>query len=148
MKDLELARTVFHSNSYTFVLVRDRQVLATGTREGIGELLDVVLQREAELNGAALADKIVGKAVAMVAAYAGIAEIFTPLGSKAAQDVLREHNIAFEAERLVPLIRNKRNDGPCPMERLTMPLNEPTQAVDALRQFVAERRAGVPIPAA
>jgi hypothetical protein len=145
MNDIELARTTFQSNAYAFVLVKDARVVATGTREGIGELLDVVAEHGATLRGAALADKIVGKAVAMVAAYAGITNVYTPLGSQAAQKVLADYGIPFQADYLVPLIRNKRNDGPCPMERLTQPLDEPAEAVKALGEFVAARRAGVPL---
>lgn len=140
MNDLELAKTVFHTDNCAFVIVKDARVIATGRREGIGELLDVIAEQGESLRGASLADKIVGKAVAMVAAYAGFTDVFTPLGSEAAQQVLRDHSIAFQAERVVPLIRNKRNDGPCPMERLTMLLEEPADAVNALREFVAQRR--------
>jgi len=140
MNDLERAIRVYNLGDYAFVIVKNGSVLATGTHEGIGELLDAVGQYGATLHGAALADKIVGKAVAMVAAYAGIAQIYTPLGSQAASDFLQAHSIPFRAERLVPLIRNKRNDGPCPMERLTLPLTEPADAVAALQAFVAQTR--------
>ncbi len=140
MGDLELAKELFQANSYTFVIVRDAQVIATGTRDGVGELLEAVAQFGELLQGAALADKVVGKAVALIAVHAGIAKIYTPLGSQAAQNVLREYGVLFETERLVPLIRNKRNDGACPLEQLTMPLNEPLAAVNALRAFVAERK--------
>ena len=140
MNDLELAKEIFQANGYAFVLVRDAQVLATGTRDGVGELLDAVGALGEVLRGAALADKIVGKAVALIAAYAGITHIYTPLGSQAAQHVLRAHGIAFQPERLVPLIRNKRNDGACPLEQLTMELNAPLDAVNALREFIARRK--------
>ncbi len=140
MTNLELAQKIFESDAYAFVLVHHGQVLATGTRDGIGELLDAVAQHDKALRGASLADKVVGKAVAMVAAYAGIADVYTPLGSDAAAAVLRAHNIPFIAARTVPLIQNKRNDGACPMERLTMPLTEPHEAVAALQNFVAQKR--------
>jgi hypothetical protein len=65
--------------------------------------------------------------------------VFSPLASEAAQHVLVRHQIELQAERLVPLILNRRNDGPCPMERLTMPLEQPPQAVAALKDFVAAR---------
>lgn len=123
-----------------FVLVRDGRVLASGTREGVSELLDAVGTAGDAARGASLADKIVGKAVAMVAVHAGVVSVYTPLGSEAAARALAERGIAFEAERLVPLIRNKRNDGPCPMERLSLPLDEPAAVVAALREFVAQKR--------
>lgn len=136
MSDLAKAKEIFKAGRYTFVVVKNGEVLATGTREGVGELLDVVAQYGERLRGTALADKIVGKAVALIAAFAGVAAVYTPLASRAAQETLMQHGIALEAEQLVPLIQNKRNDGPCPMEKLTLPIQDPAQAVAALREFV------------
>ena len=135
---------LYHSGSYAFVLVKDTQVIATGTRAGIGELLDVITEMPDAVRGASLADKIVGKAVALVAVYAGIAEIYTPLGSESAADLLAKYNIPFHAARMTPMIQNKRNDGPCPMERLSTPITEPEVAVAALKTFVAQQRAPMP----
>lgn len=145
MNDLELAKQVLAVGGYAFVLVKNGQLLATGTHKGAGELLDAVTELGGSVRGAALADKVVGKAVAMVAVYAGLSAVWTPLGSEAATQVMREHGVPFEMEQTVPLIRNNRDDGPCPMERLTMPFEMPAAAVSALREFVAERRAGVPL---
>lgn len=139
MNDLEYARQLFLEGAYAFVLVRDGQVIATGTRDGVGELLDVLSELGQVLRGASLADKIVGKAVAMIAIEAGISHIYTPLGSRAAEQALQAYGIPFSAERIVPLIRNKRDDGPCPMEKLTLPLTDPGEAVAALRAFVTRR---------
>jgi hypothetical protein len=141
MNDLEHAKQILHSSAYTFVVVKDGRELAHGARDGIGELLELVHCEGERLRGASLADKIVGKAVAMVAVYAGITGIYTPLGSDAARRVLDQYGIPFQSERTVPLIRNKRDDGPCPLERLTEPLSEPAAAVTALDEFVAQRRA-------
>lgn len=91
------------------------------------------------MRGASLADKIVGKAVAMVAVHGGISAVYSPLASQAASNLLARHRIELKADTMVPLILNRRSDGPCPMERLTMPLEEPEDAVAALKQFVAGR---------
>jgi len=86
-----------------------------------------------------LADKVVGKAVAMVARAAHLRAVYSPLASQAALDALTIDHIPLEYDRLVPLILNKRNDGPCPMEKLTQPIQNPLQAVTALREFVRAR---------
>jgi hypothetical protein len=141
MTDLELAKHVFSAEGLSFVLVKRGRMLARGTHDGIGELLAAVETLGHRARGASLADKIVGKAVAMVAAHGGIRSVYTPLASEAARRVLIQHQIELQAEHLVPLILNRRNDGPCPMERLTLPLEQPKDAVSALREFVAERQA-------
>ncbi len=135
MTDLELAKQVWTKDRLTFVLVKDGTVLKTGTRDGIGELIETLDALKDRARDASLADKIVGKAVAMVARQAGLRAIYSPLASQAALDALAPTHIPLQYDRLVPLILNKRNDGPCPMERLTLPISEPQQAVDALREF-------------
>lgn len=140
MSDLNIAKKVFYADTYTFVIVKAGQVIETGTRDGIGELLMLVAMRGETLRGAALADKIVGKAVAMVAAHAGFTAIYSPLMSEPAVQVLRAQGIPFESDRTVPFIQNKRGDGLCPMEQLTLALTEPAEAVQALEEFTARRR--------
>ena len=137
--DLELAKQKLQADSLAFVIVKKGNVLRAGTRDGIGELLQAVGALGDETQGASLADKIVGKAVAMVARAAKISAVYTPLASQAAQDALALDRIALESDRIVPLILNKRNDGPCPMERLTLPITSPHDAVAALAEFVRAR---------
>ena len=139
MTDLELAKQKLHSDVRAFVIVKAGVVLRTGTRDGIGELIEAIDALGEQARGAALADKIVGKAVAMVARTAHMCAVYSPLMSQAACDALTRDQIAFEYDRLVPLILNKRSDGPCPMERLTLPIDEPRAAVSALRDFVRAR---------
>ncbi len=139
MTDIELARQALQRDALAFALVKDGAVLRTGVRDGIGELLEAVDALGEAVRGASLADKIVGKAVAMVARAAGLVSVYATLASQAARDALAQEQIPLECERLVPLILNKRSDGPCPMERLTLPLADPHQAVAALREFVRTR---------
>lgn len=139
MTDLELAKQKLNSTSLAFVIVKDGEVLRTGTREGIGELIETIDALGETLHGASLADKIIGKAVAMVARTAEISAVYSPMMSQTACDALAVAHILFEYDHLVPLILNKRNDGPCPMERLTLPIDEPSQATAALREFVRAR---------
>jgi hypothetical protein len=139
MTDLELAKQKLNADSHAFVIVKDGEILRTGTRDGIGELIEAVDTLGDTARGAALADKIVGKAVAMVARTAQFRAVYSPLASQAALDTLVIDRIPLEYDRLVPLILNKRNDGPCPMERLTQPIQDPRQAVTALREFARAR---------
>ncbi len=139
MTDLERAIETYHSGGYAFVLVKHGHITATGTRAGIEELLQALAESPDAMRGASLADRVVGKAVAMVAVFAEIADVYTPLGSESAVAVLAKHKIPFQVQRIIPFIQNRRNDGPCPMERLTLPISDPEVAVAALKAFVAQR---------
>lgn len=140
MHDLELAKATLAANSLAFVIVKDGRILRTGTQEGIAELIQAVEELAGSTVSASLADKIVGKAVAMVARYAGIRAVYSPLASIAARQALAEGHILLESDQMVPLILNKRNDGPCPMERLTLPITDPSAALAALRDWASSHR--------
>jgi hypothetical protein len=139
MNDMQIAKQKLTNDSLAFVLVKDGAIIKTGTRDGIGELIEAIDMLGEQASHASLADKIVGKAVAMVARHAQLSAVFSPLMSQAACDALAVDHITFEYGQLVPLILNKRNDGPCPMERLTLPIQNAKDAVDALRDFVRAR---------
>jgi hypothetical protein len=139
MNDLELAQHTFRAGSHAFVIVKNGAVLHTGSRDGIGELIEAVDALGDAAHGASLADKIVGKAVAMVARAAQFRAVYSPLASQAALDTLAIDHIPLKSDRLVPLILNKRNDGPCPMEKLTQFIQDPHEAVTALREFARSR---------
>ncbi len=139
MTDLELAKEKLRADACAFVIAKNSALLATGTRDGIAELLATMDALGDSARGAALADKIVGKAVALTARAAGIHSVYATLASDAAKRALEIENISFEYAQIVPLIRNKRNDGPCPMERLTAPIDDPRDAVIALRAFISNR---------
>ncbi len=141
MKDLDLAKRTLAATEAAFVLVKDGTILHAGTGSGIGELIETVDALGDRARGGALADKIVGRAAAMVARVAGIRAVYAEVASEAGQQALAEQDIPLEYARLVPLIRNQHNDGPCPMERLTLPIYDPELAVAALRQFISARSA-------
>lgn len=140
MDDLYLAKQELKKGDFAFVLVKDGSVLSTGTGEGISELLEALSTLGPAVSGSSLADKIVGKAVAMVARAARVRAVYSPLASAAAVAALSADHIICEYDCLVPLILNKRNDGPCPMERLTLPIDDPHAAVAALEGFVRSAR--------
>lgn len=135
--DLRLAKETLQTRGLSLVLVRGGKLLRWSQREGIADLLVFMEELGAELQGAALADKVVGKAVAMVVRYAGIASVYSPLASQAALVQLRGAGVTLEYDQVVPNILNKQGKDTCPLERLTLALDDPREAVEALREFLS-----------
>jgi len=146
MTDLNQARSLLERGKLAFVLVREGKVIATGDDYGVRELLAAVDRLGALARGASLADKIVGKAVALIVVHAGICGVDTRVVSESAVKLLKAHGVPFSATTVVPQILNRRGDGPCPMEKVTMPFEEVAPGIEALRAFIAARRAGIPLP--
>jgi len=134
-KDLELAKTILQTQNKALVLVKNRRVLGTGERKGVADLLALAEQLGEEARGTALADRVMGKAAAMVARSMGVASVYALLVSEPARETLARGGVPLEYEQLVPTILNEKGDGPCPLERLVVAIEDPEEAVRVLRSF-------------
>jgi len=134
--DLERAKELLHAQDLSLVLVKDGQVLGTSKREGVVDLLTLVKSLGPRAQSSALADRVVGKAVALIVRHGGISAVYAPLISQAAKAELAKAEVYLEYESLVPFILDKERTGLCPMERLTLELDDPGEAVAALWAFV------------
>jgi len=132
--DLDLVRQLLMDKGLAFVVVKGGRVIASSKEEGVGPFFRAVATKRDELKGAALADKVVGRAVVLLSLYAGIAAIYTPLASEPALKVLKGA-IAINADRVVPRILNKDGTGLCPFEALTAAIDAPEEAFATLRSF-------------
>lgn len=111
--DLAQARDILAKDGLCFVLVKQGEILGSGSRDGVGELLEKVEALQGGASDAALAGKIVGKAVVLIILYAGVGAVYTPLASEPAETLLAGTGVAFEYERLVPNILNRRGTDLC-----------------------------------
>lgn len=80
------------------------------------------------LKGATVADKVVGKAAALLFVYAGIKQIYAKLLSQPAKEVFEQHNIPVSYSKLVTNILNRDNTGVCPMEKRAEDISSPAYA--------------------
>lgn len=88
------------------------------------------------LRGASVADKIVGRAAAMIMVYAGVREVYASVMSNGAVELLREAGIECSYSMTAIAISNRRGDGICPMERTVAPIKDPKTAYETLRNKV------------
>ena len=79
-----------------------------------------LLEKREEMQGATVIDKIVGRAAALLMTLGKVKEVYTPLASETAKEVLDAAGIALHAEKLIPYIVNRDNTGMCPMEKLSV----------------------------
>lgn len=134
--DLLSAKAIMEDKGYTCVLCLGDVVLSD-TRRGITPLLSW-LDSGKNFNGYCAADKVVGKAAAMLYVLMGVGQVYAEVMSRPAAEVLEVHGIdAFSAE-LTDRIVNRFGTGLCPMESAVMDITSPEQAEIILRQKVAK----------
>lgn len=130
------ARRLLETGSYTCVLCRGDLVL-TDTRRGIRPLLDL-LEMTDSWNGYSAADKVVGKAAAYLYHLLGVDAVYAQVISQPAADVLQRYGIPLEYSSLVDAIRNRDGTGFCPMETAVWDIDDPTQALAAIKQVLSD----------
>ena len=111
---LRNAIAILKDGDYTLAVMHGDDVY-TSKERGVKPLLELY-ERYGELRGAAAADKVVGKAAALLYVRLGISELYTDVVSTHALAVLRENGIDTSFTVETEAIRNRRGDGFCPME--------------------------------
>ncbi len=108
------ARSILLDHGYTCVICKDDEVM-TFTERGVKPLLSL-LDSGKSLKGYSAADKVVGRASAMLYVLLGVDEVYAPIMSTGAVNVLSEHDIKEYHDDEVDMIINRQGNGMCPME--------------------------------
>ena len=142
LTDLDLARALLIANrDATLVAVRGEEVI-TVTDRGIKPLLAWVREGR-DLTGFSVADKVVGKAPALLYAVLGPDAVFSPVMSWTGRAVLLASGIATSYDTLVRHIQNRAKSGQCPMDSSVEGVWEPYEAVGVLMDRAKQMTLGV-----
>lgn len=133
--DLEKAKEILHSNKeLTCVLVKGDEVY-TNVKSGVAPMMEFI-DRKLDLNGFSAADRIVGKAVAMMFVNSGVASVYGSVMSKTAANFLEIYNVQHSYGKLVDTICNRSGNGICPMEKAVEGASEPRLAHNLLQNEI------------
>lgn len=134
MNDLERAKSLLQSGGYTCVLCKD-DIVHTSFHRGVRPLLELL---ETDVSGFYAADKVVGKATALLYCLLNVKAIHAQVISQAALQVLQNSPIAVSWDRQVDYIKNRAGDGRCPMEQATEGIDDPQEALVAIQKKLKE----------
>lgn len=128
---MKQAKELLQNGNYTCVLCKD-DVVYTSTLTGIAPMVQF-LSLEIDLRGFHAADRIVGKAAALLFVLAGVDCVYAPVMSRDAVNVFSLHHISCEYEQLTEQIINRAGTGPCPMEEAVSGIEDPQQAFESVK---------------
>lgn len=130
---LEEAKSKLHESDASLVALKNGEVRISH-KKGIAPIM-TLLEEDAEfLRGAYVADRIIGKAAALLLIHAGIERLYARTISEHAVQALDDHFMSYEYDKLVPHIINREGTGICPMEKLVLEISEPGEAYERLRE--------------
>lgn len=132
MESLVSIKKLLVDEDYTCALSDGETVLASRER-GVKPLVQLI-ESGRDLRGFFAVDKIVGKAAALLYAYMGVAEIYAMVAGEGAAEVCRRFGIKLTYGELTPKIINRTGDDICPMEKTVAEIEEPREALAAIKE--------------
>lgn len=130
--ELDTARKLLTTQDCTCVLIHGETV-HTSTQRGVKPLL-ALLDAGVDVRNFSAADKVVGKAAAFLYCLLGIRELYAPVITTAAAQILEQHGIRAVWDEQVDFIWNRHKTGMCPMETAVRDIREPDAALAAMRE--------------
>ena len=122
-------------NTHSLVVVKDGRTSVYDGR-GIKPVVDY-LEKD-NFDGAFVADKVIGKASALLLVYGKVQEVYTPVISKPAVKVFEDNNVKYSADKIVDNIINRTGTDLCPMEKKVQNIDNPKRAYKLFRKLLKE----------
>lgn len=129
----------------TDILRRGHHSLVVGNGEvrtfdgrGIADLYRLLTEGNGFLQGASVADKVVGKGAAALMVLGGVREVYAEIISTAALGLLRAAGTAVRFGREVPHIINRAGNGICPVEQLCRECATAAECLPPITEFMQQ----------
>lgn len=131
-------KLLLEDKTLTCVFCKGKSVIKSD-KAGLKPILGLI-EQGLDLNGFCVADKIIGKAAAMLFIANGITEVFGSVMSKSAIAVFEKYGIEHSYEKLAEKIINNAGTGPCPMELSVESLQNPELAYFTIKERLEKMR--------
>jgi hypothetical protein len=138
MEDIDLARSSLEGESWNLVIVKEGQILFKSRERGVAPFFQAVQSIGKGLHNAAVADRIVGLAVAMLCLHSRISYVYADIASQRALDMLRDKGVVVTSKSTVPHISNYDGTDLCPFEKLAADCAKPSELLAALQSLFAQ----------
>jgi hypothetical protein len=132
-QDLETAKKRLHERKLTLCITKNGETIFETNSHGISGFLRAIQRLEVKLEGAYVADRVVGKAIALLCIYTKVRGVYASTISKKAKKLLEENVIQIEWGNLVENILDPDKATTCPFEKLAAKISDPEEAYLKLR---------------
>lgn len=134
---LKTAVDILNEQRKSCVILAKSGEVRTSDAIGIKPLMTELRLDKAAFQGCVIADKVIGKAAALMTVLGKAEAVYGLVMSKNAKEFLDLAGIEYAYGQLVPYIENRTKDGMCPMEETVLEINSPEQAFGALEKTIA-----------
>lgn len=136
--DIEKAIDLLKDLSISIAVVKnDKQY--TSDKKGISPLLDLLQKNLVFFAGASVADKVIGSAAAFLMIKGNATAAYGEIISSKAKKLFERYSIDYNYGKQVDFIKNKNNDGLCPLEKLCLNIENPEEAYKLISAFLQSK---------
>ena len=128
-------KDILLKENHTIVIYKSDASVVVSDDRGVAPLMKLLKDNKEQLRDSMIADKVIGKAAALLMVYAGVKEVFTPTISVPAVEVFEKHDVKITYDKVVERIINRKGDGLCPMETLCLNVENPEEAFLKIQKF-------------
>ena len=140
MKDLVIAKKQLYDKQLTLAIVKNGQVLFQTDSHRISGFIGAIEKFGTQLNGASVADRVAGKALALLCVYAGIRGVYAEVLSRKAQEVFEENKVAVEWKEIVDNVLDLNKTGVCPFEKVAAGISDPKASYVAFKALLEKMK--------
>jgi hypothetical protein len=133
--------TLLENDCLSLLVVRQGTELYRSFHDGVRPLLELAAWFPGGLDGATVADRVVGGCAARVFEYLRVGNVVAITGSISAERILHAAAIPYSFRTTVTGIRNRDDSGPCPFEQLSAEHSDPLDLIRAMSTKLVELRA-------
>ncbi len=112
---LKQLRHILHTTNCSCVIANGDKIESFYQR-GIKDLYELLHSNRSLLEGATIADKVIGKGAAALMIAGGVTMVYADVISEPAMELFKQYSIKVEYDKKVANIINRRGDGICPVE--------------------------------
>lgn len=141
MSDLELAKNQLYNEELTLAIVKNGQVLFSTNSHRISGFIGAIEKLDSQLNGASVADRVAGKAIALLCVYAKIKQVYAEVLSRKAQSIFEENGVSIEWKQLVDNVLDTNKADVCPFEKLAADISNPEDSYVKFKALLEKMRA-------
>lgn len=117
-------------------VIRKGSAVRLFRERGVKDLYRLLREEPEFLNGASVADKVVGKGAAALMILGGVHELFAGVVSQAALQLLQATNIRVGYSVVVPHIINRANTDWCPLEKRCADAKSAEECLPVIEHFI------------
>lgn len=126
---------ILHTNACSCV-IGNGNTIAEFHQRGIKDLYDLLHNNRPLLDGASVADKVIGKGAAALMIAGGVKDVYADVISNAAMELFEKYATTVSYDQKVAYIVNRRGDGICPVEERCAECNTIEECLVKIDEFV------------